>query len=144
MKEGEYTEPQPLDSPELQKITDIPIKDEKFSAFRDMLVNSLKKFYVIYYKPKSWTPAFKIEIDSGTAGDEMKLQSFLAAFGYQCYTNGISMPYPLYNSSKMVCSLKNSMDSINETVFLNLTKNHPDDAGEIYSLINFRDINKNT
>ena len=138
---GEYTAPIPVEQSELSRVRDIPIKDENFATVRDRIVSAIGKLHVMYYRPHSWTPVLRIEIDSSVSQDSSRLTGLLNTIKFQCGSAGITEPYPVYCADNLVKYMDRAIPSLRKSATSQITNLHKNDLGEIFPLIMFKDRN---
>ncbi|MCE5251457.1 DNA double-strand break repair nuclease NurA [bacterium] len=141
LKPGEFTTPVKVDTSELSKVTELPIKDEKFSAVIDSIVTAMGELHVLYYRPFGWTPALRFEITKSTAADASRLALLLNGIGFQCGVSGIRTPYPVFRAGDMVKNMEKALPSLRKSVLAHITNTHGGDMGDIFSLLMFTGSN---
>ena len=123
---GEFT------SPILLKQPNQPWHLKLFSGDMDRNFDDIiKKLYVIYYRPQSWSPALRVEIASSIATNNSRIAVLLQGLKYQCGTPGIFEPYPLYMADRMVKHLGSAIPAFRQTATRRMTELHQGDIGDI-------------
>jgi hypothetical protein len=136
---GEYCVPVKADTSELSRVTELPIKDEKFSAVIEALVLAMGDLHIFYYRPYEWTPVLRFEITSSLAGNSSQLALLLNGIKFQCGIPGIKEPYPVYRASSMVRNLRKALPSLRSSVLSYITNAYSGDIGEIFPLLLYKD-----
>lgn len=135
---GEFTTPVPVEQSELERVKNLPIKDEKFAAVRDSIISAISELHVMYYRPHNWTPVLRIEIAPSIARDSSRLALLLNTIKYQCSSAGITEPYPVYYADKMVKSLDRAIPALRKSATLQITNLYKDDLGDVFPLLMFK------
>ena len=136
---GEYTKPVQANHLGLDKVRELPIKDQAFASIRDGFVSDLSAINYFYYKPYSWTPAFRIEILQSAAENSATILKLLNGIKFQCGTAGINEPYPLFCAGNMVKSLKKAQPSFRYSALSHITNSNKGDPSELFSLLMMKD-----
>ena len=108
---GEYTKPLDLPTERLY-LGSAPMTEE----YRDELNRHFSAIKVVYFRPREWSPAYRIEIAPRVAHDEDLLQRQLALIRKQCVNSSMREPYPLYLADRFVRSLGKGMGAVVEAV----------------------------
>ena len=108
---GEYTTPLPLPTERLG-LRNTPLE----SAYVDHLNLLLDEMRVVYFRPRKWSPAYRIEIAPRVAEDQCLLERQLALIREQCVNSSMREPYPLYLADRFVRSLGKGMGAVVEAV----------------------------
>ena len=111
LEAGEYTIPLPLPTQRLG-LRNTPLE----SAYVDHLNLLLDEMRVVYFRPREWSPAYRIELAPSVAEDERLLQRQLALIREQCVNASMREPYPLYLADRFVRSLGKGMAAVVEVV----------------------------
>ena len=80
------------------------------------LLDGYDNVKVVYYKPKEWTHAFRIEVPLAIADDHQRLAETLEVVRRQTVNPAIMEPYPLYVADRFVKSLRKGVNGILESV----------------------------
>lgn len=129
---GEFTTPIPLEEPQQPWHLRLPYGDNELQELRDDVLSSIKRLYVLYYRPHSWTPALRVEMASSIATNDSRIAVLLQGLKYQCGTPGILEPYPLYLADRMVKHLSNAIPAFRQTATGRMVELHQGDIGEIF------------
>ena len=111
LKAGEYTEPLALPTERLY-LGNAPMTEK----YRDELNRHFSAIKVVYFRPRDWSPAYRIEIAPRVAEDEDLLQRQLALIREQCVNSAMREPYPVYLADRFVRSLGKGMAAVVEAV----------------------------
>jgi len=129
---GEFTQPLPLEKPKQPWHLRIPSNDRELERLRDEVISAINRIYVMYYRPHSWTPVFRIEISSSIATNNSRIAVLLQGLKYQSGTPGIMEPYPLYIADRMVKHLGSAIPAFRQAATKRMTELHEGDIGEIF------------
>ena len=129
---GEFTSPFPLEQPLQDWHLRLPSSDKELLKIRDEVLSSLKKLYVLYYKPNNWSPALRIEMASSIATNFSRIAVLLQGLKFQCGTPGIFEPYPIFMADRMVKHLGSAIPALRQTVTKRMAELHQGDIGEIF------------
>ena len=67
---------------------------EAFPGFRKELSSLFEELQVVYFKPHSWSHAYRVEMPSVIGDDEQRLHSVLDTIKRQCINPSMMEPYP--------------------------------------------------
>ncbi len=98
----------------------------------DRLTDALNEVSVIYYKPRQFLPAFRIELASAIAENDAALGAVLKAIEFQSSAAGLFEPFPLYMADRMVGQLGVAFPSFLSSVIHEMASKHPGPPGEVY------------
>ena len=83
-------------------------------------INDLRTQYseirLVYYKPKDWTHALRIEMPPGIANDPKRLHETLETVRRQTANPAMLEPYPLYVADRFAKSLSKGINALLESV----------------------------
>ena len=111
LKGGEYTKPFPLPTERLN-LRNTPLDAADVDGW-NILLDQMK---VVYFRPREWSPAYRIELAPRVADDQGLLERQLALIREQCVNPAMREPYPLYLADRFVRSLGNGMSAVVEAV----------------------------
>lgn len=111
LKGGEYSTPLDLPSERLY-LGNAPMTAE----YRDDLNGLFSAMQVVYFRPRQWSPAYRIELAPRVADDQGLLERQLALIREQCVNPAMREPYPLYLADRFVRSLGKGMAAVVEAV----------------------------
>lgn len=129
---GEFTSPIPLEKPRQPWHLRLPFEDKELKSLRDEVISAIERLHVMYYRPHSWTPVFRIEMASSVATNNFRIAVLLQGLKYQSGTPGILEPYPLYISDRIVKHLGIAIPAFRQTATRRMTELHQGDIGEIF------------
>lgn len=129
---GEFTSPIPVEQPQQPWHLRLPYNDKNLERLRDEVLSGIKRLYILYYRPHSWTPALRIEMASSIATNNSRIAVLLQGLKYQCGTPGIFEPYPLYMADRMVKHLGSAIPAFRQTATRRMAELHQGDIGEIF------------
>jgi hypothetical protein len=129
---GEFASPILLDQPSQPWHLRLPSNIKDIERLRDEVLLAINRLYVMYYKPHSWTPAFRIEMASSIATNSSRIAVLLQGLKYQCGTPGILEPYPLYIADRIVKHLGSAIPAFRQTATRRMTELYQGDIGEIF------------
>jgi len=129
---GEFTEAIPLDKPLQPWHLRLPSDSRELEDLKKKVITLIDRLYVIYYKPHTWTPAFRIEMAEGIALNNSRLALLLQGLKYQSCTPGIIEPYPLYIADRMVKHLGKAIPAFRQVATKKMTELHQGDIGDIF------------
>lgn len=136
LKPGEFIGPYALDAwPDLH----ITVGDELASKAPSLRakVEKLKPLlqehcWVLYYKPRAYLPAFRLEVAESVARNDSRLGTLLKAIEFQCAAPGIFEPFPLYLADRMVKHLSSALPAFLQVVTNEMATKFQGNPGEIY------------
>ena len=111
---------------------------ERFPRIKErveVLIRSLNDTQVLYYKPRSYMPAFRIELARSAASNEAALSSALRAIEFQSSIAGLFEPFPLYLADRMVSHLGVAFPSFLQAVTHEMASHHEGEVGEVYLMM---------
>ena len=111
LEAGEYAGPFDLETHLFQ--FDSP---KFYRSYMARLKTGYANIKVIYYKPKEWTHAFRIEVPPAIVHNPKRLSETLEVVRRQTVNSAIMEPYPLYVADRFVKSLRKGVNAILESV----------------------------
>lgn len=142
LKEGEYTTPIPLqtfpDTVRYLSSAHLTLKGRVFeysTDFEDLnsLLSALpEEIYALYYRPRPWSPALRLEISKEIARDSKILFQLLDCLRSEMLTTEMKEPFPLYFADKMAKSVGLGLKALKEASRSILTKDKQDDASMFF------------
>ncbi|MFC1608453.1 DNA double-strand break repair nuclease NurA, partial [Candidatus Latescibacterota bacterium] len=132
---GEYIGPIKLERKELVRVSQIPIKDEKFAAVRDNLTAAMGELQVVCYRPEQWIPSLTFEVTQSVAEDKSLLSVLLHGIKAQCISAGIHEPYPVYRAGLMVHSMREAFTSLRSSMIQGIDSGSENDIGTLISAL---------
>ena len=119
---GEYSEPMKLPTEGLG-LGDTPLTSE-YVGYLNLLFEDLR---VVYFRPRDWSPAYRIEVSVGVADDCELLERQLALIQAQVVNPSMREPYPVYLADRFVRSLSQGMSAVVAAVRSDVTGKVDDD-----------------
>jgi hypothetical protein len=135
LEEGEYTAPQPValtqqsqTSWTQNRIEALSAPDEHRESVR-LAVNEViaqvkgepvSGLLVTYYKPHSWSPAFRLEIKTAVASSPDRLATVFAGIRSQVVSPEIREPYPQWVADRMAKSVGDALVALRAAVNFDL------------------------
>lgn len=98
----------------------------------ERLPQLLNQSKVVYYKPRQYLPAFRIEMASAVGANDATLASAFKAIEFQSSVAGLFEPFPLYLADRMVSHLSVAFPSFLQAVTHEMASKHSGDVGEVY------------
>ena len=113
LEKGEFTRPVPMERPDspwhLNRHGTIP------DGLTERIIAALDELNVIYYRPHSFQPVFRLEVSRRVADDRSKLSALLAAVREQTSMPGLLEPFPLLMADRMVSKLGSAIPAIRKS-----------------------------
>ena len=106
---GEYSKPLPTPR---SLGSDAPMTCQ-YRADLNVHLNALQ---VVYFRPRDWSPAYRIELSPRVADDQHLLERQLALIREQCVNPAMREPFPVYLADRFVRSLSKGVDAVQEAV----------------------------
>jgi hypothetical protein len=134
LRPGEYLGPYPLAaSKELHVQLEGEILDghPELVGLRDQAIGAVNSGSVVYYKPRQFLPAFRLEVSKRVAGNRSQLGAVLKAVEFQCAAPGIFEPFPLYLADRMVKHLSAAFPAFLQAVTHEMASGYAGEIGEI-------------
>lgn len=136
---GEFIQPIPLEKPQQPWHLRIPFNDEESKKIKDEIITLINGICVLYYRPFSYTPAFRVEIASSIATNSSRIAVLLQGLKYQSSTPGIIEPFPLYIADRMVKHLRSAIPAFRQIATRQIVEFHEGDIAEIlFSMHGYR------
>ena len=121
LESGEYTRPLSLPTEGLY-LGDTPITREDIEHL-NLLFADMR---VVYFRPREWSPAYRIELAPSVAEDRKLLERQLGLLREQAVNPAMREPYPLYLADRFVRSLSRGMSAVTESVRRDVTAKSDD------------------
>lgn len=96
------------------------------------IIETLSTLKVMYYRPHTWAPALRVELNTNAATNDYQIGMIIQAIKYQCSTPGIFEPYPLFLADRMAKSLGSGLPAFRQVVTRQMVEYYDGDAGEIF------------
>ena len=111
LEKGEYTVPLALPTEGLY-LGDTPLP----THYVELLNLMFSDMRVVYFRPRKWSPAYRIELAPIVAEDQALLERQLGLLREQVVNPAMREPYPLYLADRFVRSLLRGMVAVTEAV----------------------------
>ena len=115
LETGEYTKPL-LFTNEEGWHHNLPYQNDILEELMGDVIYGIRKLYVIYYKPHSWSPAIRIEVPFYVAEDKNKLVVLLQNIKRQCEIPSIMEPYPLYMADRIAKKISPAISAYKQII----------------------------
>ena len=89
---------------------------DMFPGFRDQVSALFEEIVVVYFKPFSWSHAFRVEMPPSVGRNERTLHSVLDVVKRQCSNPAMFEPYPLYVADRFAKSLTKGVGALFDAV----------------------------
>ena len=89
---------------------------DAFPEFRKQLSSHFEELQVVYFKPQSWSHAYRVEMPRVIADDEQRLHSVLDTIKRQYINPAMMEPYPLYVADRFAKSLAKGANALLDAV----------------------------
>ncbi len=96
------------------------------------IATALDRLSVVYYKPRSWLPAIRLEVAERVVSNRQRLGQMLEGIRYQCPKGSIFEPYPIYIADRIVKHLARAVPAIRQASAQSMAIREVADAGSIY------------
>ena len=108
---GEYSEPMELPTERINlRRTGLP------DNYVDKVNLLFDKMRVVYFRPRDWSPAYRIELAPIVAEDQALLERQLGLLREQVVNPAMREPHPLYLADRFVRSLSLGMSAVTDAV----------------------------
>ncbi len=136
LEAGEYTPPLPFERPSspwhlgLEALPD-PLGN-RLKPLAEDIRSGLIEAHVVYYRPRPWLPALRIEMAAAIARNPQRLAVVLEGVAAQCQVPSMLEPYPLYLADRMVKALPRSIPAFRQVATQTVAEQYEGDLGEVY------------
>lgn len=144
LEEGEYTEPQPVALTQQSKSNwltrqiptlnpvDAAREKVRLSVNEGITLARTDQLFVTYFRPYSWSPAYRLEIKPQLAKEPERLAKALHALRSQIVSSEIREPYPQWVANRMTYSISDALVALRTAIAYNLADSG---LGEYVSLM---------
>ena len=141
LEAGEYTDPLPLEPPETpwnlsaSFVNAFLNNDEctEINRLKDQVLELLKTIHVLYYRPRVYMPALRIEMSHVIVNNPHRLAIVLRGIKDQYGKAAIMEPYPLYMADRMVKHLAQVLAASRHRISQNLAENYEGDINDVFN-----------
>ncbi len=136
LEAGEYTQPLPFERPSSPwhlGLEGVP-KDlqDRLKPLVKEILDSLQESHVVYFRPRPWLPALRVEMSAAVARNPQRLAVVLEGLAAQCQVASMLEPYPLYLADRMVKALPRSIPAFRQVATQRVAEKYHGDLGEVY------------
>ncbi len=136
LEAGEYTVPLPFEQPHSPWHLGLDALPgslrRRLEPVAKEVLSALKEAHVVYYRPRPWLPALRIEMAAAVAKNPQRLATVLEAVATQCQVPSMLEPYPLYLADRLVKSLSHSIPTFRQVATQAVAEGYEGDLGEVY------------
>lgn len=133
---GEFIHPQPLQPPNQPwhiNLAPVPNDDRsEAEKLKDSIVRLLGEIHIIYYRPFSWLPSLRLEMNQGIVQTPARLASVIHAIKHQCGTAAMMEPYPLYMADRMVKHLARAIPTFRQVTSQRIAEVYHGDIDSVF------------
>lgn len=136
LEPGEFTDPQRLEPPRQPWHINLDLLPEEIrrqaETLRDEILHLLQEVRVVYYRPRAWLPALRLEMSRAVAENSARLAMVIQALRFQCSAPGMLEPYPLYLADRMVKHLGRAVPALRQVTSQRLAETYSGDIGDVF------------
>ena len=138
LNEGELTRPRSLDCDNWQfDASKLPSPhDRGVAAIMDEVLSALKQVHVIYYKPRAWLPAYRIEYSKSITTDASRLAAVVQGIKQQTVTPSMLEPFPIYLADRTVKAVARSVPAFRQVTTQRIAEEYDGDIEEVFYAMN--------
>lgn len=137
---GEYTSPLKLEQPTQPWHIDTPVIDHftttaeryKIKEQVEQIAQSLRNIRVLYYRPRAYMPALRLEMKPSIANNEHRLSIVLQGIKDQYGKAAIMEPYPLYMADRMIKHLPQALPACLHGISNHLAENYQGNINDVF------------
>ena len=141
LEAGEYTDPLPLEPPEVPwnlsaSFVNTFLNDDEcteINRLKDQVLEHLKSIHVLYYRPRVYMPALRVEMSNVIVNSPHRLAIVLRGIKDQYGKASIMEPYPLYMADRMVKHLAQVLTISRHRISQNLAENYEGDIDDVFN-----------
>lgn len=136
---GEFTNPLPLQKEQGQEWHLKKLGDKEADNLVPEIINAIKELQVVYYRPRNFMPAIRMEMSKSVSLNIHRLAILLEGTRNQCIGAGIMEPYPTYMADRMVKHLSTALPAIRKTATQDIAEKWDQDIGDVFlAMHNYR------
>ena len=138
LNEGELTRPRSLAHDNLQfDATKLPKPhDRGVAEIVDEVLSALEQVHVIYYKPRAWLPAYRIEYAKNITTDASRLAAVVQGIKLQTVTPSMLEPFPIYLADRTVKAVARSVPAFRQVTTQRIAEEYDGDIEEVFYAMN--------
>ena len=136
---GEYTRPISLQKPSSDWHLNFSANDfttdidgHEIERLANQIEPLLSDIYVLYYRPRAYMPALRLEINKAIADNKNRLAIVLQGIKDQYGKASIMEPYPLYMADRMVGHLPQALPTCRHRISQSLAENYQGNIDDIF------------
>ena len=134
LRPGEYTSPMDLQAPDepwhmaVEKVS----RDNELRDLNSYALEAIKSLQVVYYRPREWLPALRLEMSRQIAQQPSRLASVLKGIQMQSASASMFEPYPLYLADRTVKSLARAIPTLRQVMAQSMAEIYEGEIGDVY------------
>jgi hypothetical protein len=133
LESGEFVGPVPFqDTQGVRNVNLKPIKSMNVEELINQIYTGLDGLQILYYRPCSYFPVLRVEIDKSIASNPHRLAILLESLRIQWSSASILEPFPLYLADRRVKHLGPALPAIRRTTTQQMSAEWEDKMGNIY------------
>lgn len=141
LEAGEYTKPLPIEPPEnpwnLNAAFVNSFLDDnectEINRLKDQVLDYLKTIHVLYYRPRVYMPALRLEMSHAIVNSSHRLAIALQGVKDQYGKASIMEPYPLYMEDRMVKHIAQVLAASRHRISQNLAENYEGEINDVFT-----------
>ena len=132
------TRPRSLAHDNLQfDATKLPkLHDRGVAEIVDEVLSALEQVHVIYYKPRAWLPAYRIEYSKSITTDASRLAAVVQGIKQQTVTPSMLEPFPIYLADRTVKAVARSVPAFRQVTTQRIAEEYDGDIEEVFYAMN--------
>ena len=138
LNEGELTRPRTLDCNNWRfDANKLPRPHNRSVAeIADEVLSALEQVHVIYYKPRAWLPAYRIEYSKSITTDTNRLAAVVQGIKQQTVTPSMLEPFPIYLADRTVKAVARSVPAFRQVTTQRIAEEYDGDIEEVFYAMN--------
>jgi hypothetical protein len=137
LEPGQYTQPLSIKKPQSQwhittKWLSPEYRDEATQLVAQ-ITSLLNDIRIVYYRPRSWLPALRLEMSQSIALNPARLATVLYGVKHQCASAAMMEPYPLYMADRMAKHLSKAVPAFRQIASQHLSENYEGDIDDVFT-----------
>ena len=137
---GEYTNPVKFEKPsspwhlDTSEFNNFTTQEEQneIKELVEHIKGYLENIYILYYRPRVYMPALRLEINKSIAENPYRLSIVLKGIEMQAGKASIIEPYPLYMADRMVRHLPQALPNCLHRISHYLAKNYQGNMTDVF------------
>lgn len=134
LRPGEYTDPMDLQAPDepWHMAIERASSEAELRALNDNALDAISSLQVVYYRPRDWLPAMRLEMSRQIAQQPSRLASVLKGIQMQSASASMFEPYPLYLADRTVKSLARAIPTLRQVMAQSMAETYEGEIGDVY------------